>query len=130
LTGKSQGDISKLLSLQRIEPTIQKQAREGNGLSRRHLVAIAQLPHDEQKEVAEAITQRNLSSTETDELVARKKGKRPDAASRCQHRYQTSNATILVTFRKNRVSPEEVLAALREACEKIQAADRHEESAA
>jgi ParB family chromosome partitioning protein len=120
LTGKPQSEISRLLSLQRVVPEIQKEAREGKGPSRRHLVAIAQLPYEEQQEVAAAVREQNLTAVETEQLVSEKRGKKPKSAPKVQFRYNTSKATLVLTFKKKRVSREEILAALAEATAQVE----------
>ena len=115
LTGKPKSEISRLLSLQKVAPAIQQAVRtdESGTLSRRHLVAVAQLPVDEQPGLVEKIRGGGLSATETEREAARWKQQRTGQAARgvraVIRRYVVGPATIQITFRKREVTPSDVL---------------------
>ncbi len=115
LAGKPKSEISRLLSIQKVAPAIQDAARNGDRgvLSRRHLVAIAQLPTDEQPRLVEKIRSGHLSATETEREAGRFKQDRTGQAVRgvrsVVRRYVVGPATVQITFRKREVTPSDVL---------------------
>ena len=115
LTGKPKSEISRLLSIQKVAPAIQQQARttEAGKLSRRHLIAVAQLPADEQPEFVDKIRAGQLSATESEREAARWKQSRtgePTRGSRSTvRRYLVGPATVQITFRKRQVTDDDVL---------------------
>jgi ParB family transcriptional regulator, chromosome partitioning protein len=72
-TGKPEAEISKLLKLLELEPSVQKEARDDatGALSFRHLYNIARLPLTDQAAIASAVRQQGLSAVETERLVKR-----------------------------------------------------------
>jgi len=121
-TGKSKGEISKLLSIQRVDTSIRKEAvakRDGR-FTRRTLVAIAALPPEGQKEMAENV-RRGMPAAEVERTVSRmrreKRGQRGERASGVVRRFVVGTATVEVRFRKSEVTNEEVAAALRRAAD-------------
>lgn len=115
LTGKPKSEISRLLSIQKVAPAIQQAARtEENGpLSRRHLIAVAQLPAEEQPKLVSKIRSGHLSATETERKAARWKEGRTGQVVRgvrsTVRRYVVGPATVQITFRKRDVQPADVL---------------------
>jgi ParB family chromosome partitioning protein len=124
-TGKSPGEISKLLSLLDLDPAIQKEAREdqSGAVTRRHLYALTKLDAADQPEALAAIRVGHLTATDTDSMVSRrlaahaKHRKRGSPVTKFQ--YVTSQATVHVTFRRATVESDDVLRALDEAKETI-----------
>jgi ParB family transcriptional regulator, chromosome partitioning protein len=120
-TGKSKGEISKLLSLLSLAPDVQKMARDDltGGISKRHLYAITRLPVDDQRELIRKVQREGLTTTELDRLAARKTRARKHAnrngAFGRTFRFVTSAATVIVTFQKRDVTNADIAEALDEA---------------
>jgi len=117
-TGKPKSEISKFLAIHdHVVPEVKQLAEaksSGNSpLSKRHLYNLAQLPTDEQADVAQQIRDDKLTALATEKLVrARKTGGAAKAnhgglAAR-QRRFHTSVADVLVTFRKKGFSDDDV----------------------
>jgi len=115
LTGKPKSEISRLLSIQRVAPAIQQEARgdQTGRLSRRHLVAVAQLPTEQQEKLVEKIRTGHLSATETEREAANWRQRRTGQAARgvrsTVRRYLVGAATVQITFRKREVTDDDVL---------------------
>src|SRR5207244_3698333 len=114
LTGKPESEISRLLSLLKLNPATQKQAREDKTgtYTRRHLIAIAQLPAEDQQEIMIAVKQNNLTAIDTEKLVqdsamGNRKPKRPGAPIGKRLRFTTSKATVTIAFRKKDASADD-----------------------
>jgi ParB family chromosome partitioning protein len=129
-TGKSEGEISKLLSLLTLAPDVQKMTREdvSGRITKRHLYAVATLPNDEQLDLIGKVQCEGLPTTELEKLAARASkhaGTCKRRGAPIKHfRYVTSRAAVVVTFRKNDVSDGDILAALEEACDLVGGSDR------
>jgi ParB family transcriptional regulator, chromosome partitioning protein len=67
LTGKPESEISRYLKLLTINPAAQEQARrdETGTISKRHLVAIADLPASDQPAMIQTIQETKMTATET-----------------------------------------------------------------
>ena len=119
-TGKSEGEISKLLALLDLDPAVQTVARDDQTgrISRRHLYAIRALPTERQltllrraqQEAMTAIDMEQLAAKETEEPASHRRRGAPVS----HHRYSTSQATVSLTFRKKDVTTEDILAAIEE----------------
>ncbi len=127
-TGKPESEISKLLALQKIDPEVQKVAREPEeaAFSKRHLYAISTLKTAQsQREVAADVKDRRLTAIETEKVVAAKKaeavGEKRRGAPVVHLRYATTHATVTLNFRKRNVLAADILAALDEARSKVSA---------
>lgn len=126
-TGKSEGEISKLLNLLELAPSVQKEARDdATGiLSRRHLYAVSRLAMHEQEDVVMVVKQKNLTAADTEHLVgrhiARKSQSRKRGAPVTRVQFSTPLANIIVTFRRQSPTTDEIVAALDAA--KAQALD-------
>lgn len=124
-TGKPESEISRLLSLQRIEPSVQKLARDASGgqFTKRHLVNLARLGPDAQQKMAHEIKDRKLTALETEEAVTRQlpdaTGRRKRGAPTTHLRYATAQATVTLNFRKRNVTATDILAALDEVRMKV-----------
>jgi ParB family chromosome partitioning protein len=120
-TGKSEGEVSKLLRLLELSPAVQKEARAdpSGTLSFKHLYQIARLGTEEQTVVASSARQQRLTAEETEVLVRKTIERRTTAPKRgapvTRVQYVTTKAKIVLTFRKQQVSQAEILAALDEA---------------
>jgi ParB family chromosome partitioning protein len=120
-TGKSKGEISKLLALLDLDPAVQKVARDDQSgrISRRHLYAIRALPAERQLSLLRRAQQEAMTAIDMEQLAAKEtegpasRGRRGAPVSR--HRYSTSQAIVSLTFRKKDVTTHDILAALDEA---------------
>lgn len=127
-TGKSEGDISKLLKLVELAPAVQKEAREDSTglLSRRHLYAVTRLPGNEQQEVVTTVKREKLTADATESLVTTRLSKKPGNQKRgapvTRVQFSTPTASVVLTFRRQSPTPAEIIGALESA--KAQAADR------
>lgn len=126
LTGKPESEISRLLSLLRIDPQVQHeaQATEKGTFTKRHLTAIARLDHDQQQQVAQAVNDQNLTAVDTERMVqelrARNTGMKTRGAPFGQRlRYRTASALVTVSFRRRNVTAEEILNVLDEVREQV-----------
>jgi len=119
-TGKSAGDISKLLSLLDLAPQVQKLAREDRTgrLTRRDLYAVRTLPAEHQLALIRRAQHQSVTAAQMEVLVARRteafEGRKRRGASLSHHRFSTSQATVTVTFRKKDVTSEDILGAIDE----------------
>jgi ParB family chromosome partitioning protein len=120
-TGKSEGEISKLLAILDLDPAVQKVAREDvNGrFTRRHLYALRDLPPQEQLSFIHRAQRETIPAADMEEMAAKRKealtGRRRRGAPVSHHRFSTSQALVSITFRKKDVSAEDILSALNEA---------------
>lgn len=123
-TGKSESDVSMFLKLLELTPAVQKEARNDPTavLSFKHLYQIARLAPDDQVAIADAARHQRLSAADTAVLVRRTIQKRTAAPKRgapvTRVQYVTTKARVIITFRKQAVTNEEILAALDEARDK------------
>jgi len=126
LTGKAESEISRILSLLKLNPAAQRFAREDESglLSRRHLLAVATMPEVKQVETVTRIQAGELTAVETEMLVRNERKKAMPARGApagTKVRFKTGNAVVLVTIRKRDVVPEDVIAALMEALDQAKA---------
>lgn len=119
LTGKPESEISRLLSLLKLAPEVQEQARRERGttFTKRHLTALAQLPPEDQQEVMVAVREKHLTALDTERTVQERKAERTGAKTRGapygqRLRYLTEKATVLLTFRRRNVTVDDIRAAL------------------
>ena len=123
VTGKSKSEISKLLALHdRVSPEIQQAARSDKDtiLTKRHLYNISKLNPEEQTRVAAQVQKDKLNAQQTEQLIKSNSPGTNGIASR-QRRFKTTNADILITFRRKPVTAEhirDVLAELQRQLEK------------
>ncbi|MGC3971605.1 MAG: ParB/RepB/Spo0J family partition protein [Pirellulales bacterium] len=124
VTGKSEGEVSKLLKLLTLTPAVQKEAHEDTTgtLSQRHLYAVSRLPVEEQVDTATQVRSHKMSAKDTETLVTRKlraRTERPKGRHTVTRvKYVTTKAVVLLTFRKQNVASEDIIAALTEAIDK------------
>lgn len=125
LTGKPENEISRLLSLLKLDPGVQKQTRaaEPGTFTKRHLTAVAQLPAPQQEPLIVKIQERHLTAEDTEKVVKetkRQQGTKPRGAPFGQRmRYQTSKAWVTLSFRRRNVTVDDILAALDEVRELV-----------
>jgi ParB family transcriptional regulator, chromosome partitioning protein len=119
-TGKSKGEISKLLALLELDPIVQKVAREDTSgrITRRHLYAVRSLPTGEQLTIIQKTQQESLTAEDVERIVANQaeslEGRKRRGAPVSHHRFSTSHASVTITFRKKEVTTEDILTALEE----------------
>ena len=119
---KPESEVSRLLSLQKIDPQLRKAVTEPgpSTFTRRHLIAVAQVPAAEQAAVIMQVRERNLTALETERHVASLKGETAGKSSEQRRgsvrRFVIGAATVEVRFRKRDATDEEVLDALERAC--------------
>jgi ParB family chromosome partitioning protein len=115
LTSKPKSEISRFLAMQRVTESVQKKIRadESGKYSRRHVVALSQLPEAEQPALAEKIETEKLSAVETEREVTRHKrrqsGHGASGAPVTIRRYAIGSTKIQISFRKKHVEKGEIL---------------------
>jgi ParB/RepB/Spo0J family partition protein len=120
-TGKSEGEISKLLSILTLDPTVQKLAREDQAgrITKRHLYAVVRVQKPEQGRLIEKALSESLTATELERIAGATRKHRPMATKTAAPvkdiRIKTLAATVTVTFRKKSVTNADIAAALDEA---------------
>ena len=125
-TAKSEGEISKILSLLDLDAEVQKLAREDitGSVTKRHLYAVKPLSPDQQKTLIRKVQSEGITADETEELAekeARKLRNEPRrGAPVSQKRYRTTHATVSFVFRKRDVTTEDILTALDEVSAQIE----------
>lgn len=120
-TGKPESEISRLLSLFKLQPEVQAQVKEApkGVFTKRHLTAIARVPQEDQQEVMIDVKRRNLTATETERKVQEHRAVtrgteargRPPAHVR---RFFAANAVVTLTFRRKHVTDEDLVEAIDE----------------
>jgi len=119
-TGKPESEISKLLSLLKLDPVVQKVAREDDDatFSKRHLYALTQLKTEEQRTVENEVRERKMTAVETEKAVKSQlpndAGRKKSGAPVTHLRYATKQATVTLNFRKRNVTAADILAAIEE----------------
>jgi ParB family chromosome partitioning protein len=118
LTGKPKSEISRLLALLTIGPEAQGLARNSPDLGKRQLYAIARAEPETQTTLIRQIQEQSLTASETEALAKKTQrtpsGSRQRGAPTTHRRFRTSQASVLVTFRKRHVENADILAALDE----------------
>jgi len=124
-TGKSEGEISKLLSILTLDPAVQKLARDDatGRITKRHLYAVARLQKSTQTEVIQQSLGDGLTAAEVEKLVDSKRKEasmsKKIGAPVKNVRFKTLAATVTVTFRRNTWTDADIAAALDEARAKL-----------
>jgi len=126
LTGKSKSEISKFLALHdKVIPEVQNLARNvPDSMTTRHLYNLSKLKPDRQEEIAAAITTQNLTAKQTERLIADQSPKiTPNRRTRNindrQRRFSTSNADVLMTFRRRTITTADILEVLQDLREQL-----------
>ena len=119
-TGKSAGEISKLLSILNMDTTVQSLARKDQTgrLSKRHLYALSRLPVPMQTRVLQRIQRDKLTAVDVEriaERLARNAEKGDRRGARYSRRsFRTSKAQVTFSFRSDTDSDQDVLTAMHE----------------
>ena len=119
ITGKSKGEISRILSLLELDPEVQQLARQDStGLvSRRHLYAMRDFPVARQIKLVSGI-QDGRYTAESIEVLARNADNKASPTGRLtnwqRRTFKTRHATVSFQFRKPEVNGHDVIEALRE----------------
>jgi len=125
-TGKSKGEISKLLSILDLDPDVQAIARnDASGrVAKSHLYHLSRLPVEEQTVLIEHI--HNLSTRDVERYVeryeARRRGDRRGQPV-FRRSFRTSRAQVSFVFRSDSISDHDVLQALHEVKRQIAGQD-------
>jgi ParB family transcriptional regulator, chromosome partitioning protein len=129
-TGKPESEISRLLSLLRLAPNVQKEARGDltGEITRRHLIAIASANPATQQQVFQIVKEKGLTALQTEKLVQEEKQRvvaldRRGAHTAERFRFKTTKAMVIVQFRRGKVTKADILAALHEAREQAERED-------
>ena len=118
-TGKSQGEISKMLGLLELNPEVQSLAREDSTglISRRHLHAIREFPVARQIKLLAGVKDGRYTAEALETLHAndRQRASHNGRINNWQRRtFKTRNATVRFEFRKPDVGGHDIIEALRE----------------
>lgn len=119
-TGKSKGEVSKLLSILSLDPQVQSAARaDATGrITKRHLYSLSRIPAQKQLDVLKRVRRDELSAIDTERLILRMQGSRDKPKKRgapvTTRRFATKNATVVLTYRKREVTNTDILMTLRE----------------
>lgn len=125
LTAKSEVEISKLLALLDLAPDAQKLAREDTSgvLTRRHLYAASHLAPDQQQGFLTEVREQRLTATEAEKTAAVRHtnghGAKPRGAPVSVRRFVAAGATIIIKFRKQNVTDDDVVRVLDQVREKL-----------
>lgn len=121
-TGKPESEISRLLSLLKLAPEVQKEARTDltGEITRRHLIAIASANPATQQRVLQIVRAKGLNALETEKLVQEEKNQAVIFDRRGSHtaerfRFKTTKAMVIIQFRRGSIGKKDILDALGEA---------------
>jgi len=121
MTGKSESEISRTLVVLKLNPATQNEARRDTSgeVTRKHLVALAQLNAEEQTKAWRIVKAKHLTAEQTEQLVRQVKPAtnepRRGAPTVTKVRLKTSKAVVTLAFRKHDVTSQDMLTALEEA---------------
>ncbi len=119
-TGKSKGEISKLLSILSLDPSVQNVARqdETGRISKRHLYALSRLPVPLQGSLLKRIKREDLTAVDVERFAEREARRRETGDARgsrtFRRSFRTSRAHVTFTFRTDTIGDEHVLEAIQE----------------
>ena len=115
LTGKPKSEISRFVSLRKIAPDLRQELREDESstFSRRHLVAVAKLPPEQQRSLTQKIKTEKLTAPETEcaaavHMLERTWNKSPQTRAGTVRRFVIGAATVEVSFGRSGVADPEV----------------------
>jgi ParB family chromosome partitioning protein len=126
-TGKPKSEVSKLLSIQRVDDAVRRDIRAAapKTFSRRHVLALARLPSATQPVLAARILDRGLTAAETEReaagMLKRMAGRDVRGGGCIRRTYAVGSAKLTMTFRSRTVTAADELAlleAVRSAIEK------------
>lgn len=124
-TGKSKGEVSKLLSILALAPDVQRDARDDTTgrITKRHLYSLSRVAPQQQLEVLKRVRRDELSAIDMERLVKRmeKRSDKPKkgGAPVTRRRFATKNASVVFTYRKRDVSDTDMMMTLREVKKQI-----------
>jgi len=119
-TGKSAGEISKLLSILNMDSSVQNLARndQTGRLSKRHLYALSRVPVPMQSRVVHRIQRDNLTAIDVERIAERlaraAESKDTRGPRYCRRSFRTTKAKVTLSFRSKTISDEDVLHAIHE----------------
>ncbi len=119
-TGKSKGEISKLLSILSLDPSVQSVARQDKTgrISKRHLYALSRLPVPFQDSLLKRIQRDDLTAIDVERHVEREARRRETGDARgartFRRSFRTSRAYVTFSFRTDTIGDEHVLEAIQE----------------
>lgn len=119
-TGKSAGEISKILTILELDPAVQRIARDdaAGKVSKRHLYALGRLSAQQQSVVLQRIIRDGLSAEDTERVVRRVRaagtGPKKPGAPVTHRKFTTKFATVRLTYRKQQVTDADMLHTLKE----------------
>lgn len=117
-TGKSAGEISKLLKLLTSHPDVQRLAEQDPAaLTKHHLYRLADAPLDRQPELAQQVMNERLTVDQTETLVREKRmavGEPTRRRATYVRRFTTSRGTVTFIGTPDHVSDDDVLTAVNE----------------
>ncbi|MCM2374698.1 ParB/RepB/Spo0J family partition protein [Aporhodopirellula aestuarii] len=119
-TGKSPGEISKLLSILGLNPDVQSLARrdETGRISKRHLYSISRLPAPMQSVVLEKVQTQNLTAVDVERIAERLSRQQETGDRRGQPKFRrafkVSQGTVTFSFHSDSVSDKDLLHALHQ----------------
>jgi len=119
LIGKSEGEVSKFLSLLSLDDTVAGECRgDATGtLTRKHLEALARAPKEKQATVLSQLREQQLTAEQTQQLVRKTASKLPGMAGRKPSvgklvRYATPKANVSIQFHHSKATLADVIEAL------------------
>lgn len=125
-TGKPESEVSRLLSLLKLHPEVQKEARAdlSETIGIRLLVAVSHLPQEEQPRMLRKVREQGLTTTQAETLVRDQRDQSrqtPRCGAPAAHhvRLVTPSAVIVLTFQKKHVALPDVLNALLVATDQV-----------
>ena len=114
MTGKSKGEISKLLAMLELDPEVQAIARQDQTghLSKRHLYALARLPANQQQTVMKRIQDQKLTVSDLERLVERHNTNEQKSDRRgpqyFRRSFRTSKARVVFSCRTDSVADHDI----------------------
>lgn len=120
VTGKSKGEISKILAILDLAPDVQVVARSAHTelFSKRHLYALSRLPTDRQETILTRIQREKLTARDVEKIAERmeREFERTDSrgARHFRRSFKTSLGYVTFTFRSNTIADQDVIEAMHE----------------
>jgi hypothetical protein len=115
LTGKPKSEISRLLSIQNTVPEVRAAAKSADPgtFTRRHMIALATLVPEDQREALAAIERDKLNAVDAEEYARQVKAHRLGASGQrsgraAAFRYETPDATVHIRFRRPGITSEDI----------------------
>lgn len=103
-TGKSKGEVSKLLSILALDPEVQSKARSDptQHVTKRHLYALSRLPASDQRKLFDRVWRDNLSASDVERraeriLYPQQPPPRPSSTA-SRRAFRTNGCRVVFTF--------------------------------